>query len=99
MIAFASQLIFVLHDCLNPTGGKLLQRPSKRMSIFESIGNLSICERVKIGGAPKSQRQVIVYAHECTILRSMTHCGSIMDSLPEVAFDHKSHHRDNEQSE
>ena len=42
-----------------------------------------------IGGAPKRQRQVIVYAHERTVLRSMTHCGSIMDSLPEVAFHHK----------
>ena len=62
LIAFASQLIFVLHDCLNP-----------------------------IGCAPKTQRQVTVYAHERTFLRSMTHCGSIMDSLPEVAFDHKAH--------
>ena len=34
-----------------------------------------------IGGAPKSQRQVIVYAHERTFLRSITHCGSVMDSL------------------
>ena len=54
-IAFASQLIFVLHDCLNP-----------------------------IGGAPKRQRQVIVYVLERTFLWSVTHCGSIMDSLPEV---------------
>ena len=60
LIAFASQLIFVLHDnlipshdCLNP-----------------------------IGGAPKSQRQVIVYAHECRSLRSVMHCGSVMESLP-----------------
>ena len=50
-----------------------------------------------IGGAPKSQRQVIVYAHERTFLRSMTHCGSVMDSLPEVAFDHKAHRRGDEQ--
>ena len=64
LIAFASQLIFVLHDCLIPTGG-----------------------------APKSQRQVIVYAHERTILRSMAHCGSIIDSLPGVAFDHNAHRR------
>ena len=64
LIASASQLIFVLHDCLNP-----------------------------IGAAPKSQRQVIVYTHERTFLRSMTHCGSIMDSLHEVAFDHKAHRR------
>ena len=64
LIVFASQLIFELHDCLNPTGG-----------------------------APKSQKQVIVYAHERTFLRSMTHCVSIMDSLPEVAFDHKAHRR------
>ena len=62
LIAFASQLMFVLHDCLNP-----------------------------IGGAPKSQRQVIVYAHERTFWRSMTQCGSIMDSHPEVAFNHKAH--------
>ena len=61
-LRFASQLIFVSHDCLNP-----------------------------IGGAPKSQRQVIVYAHERTFLRSMSHCGSVMDLLPEVAFDHKAH--------
>ena len=27
----------------------------------------------------------------------MTHCGSIMDSLPEVAFDHKTHRRGDEQ--
>ena len=39
----------------------------------------------------KSQRQVIVYTHERSFLRSMTHCGSVMDSLPEVAFDHKAH--------
>ena len=39
-----------------------------------------------IGSAPKCQRQVIVYAHERTF--SVTYCGSIMDSLPEVAFDH-----------
>ena len=38
LIAFASQLIFVLHDCLNP-----------------------------IGGVPKSQRQVIVSAHERSV--------------------------------
>ena len=60
LIAFASQLIFVLHDnlipshdCLNP-----------------------------IEGVAKSQKQVTVYAHERTFLRSMIHCGSIMDSLP-----------------
>ena len=64
LIAFASQLIFVFHDCLNP-----------------------------IGGAPKSQRQVTVYAHERTFLRPMTHCRSVMDSFPEVAFDHKAHRR------
>ena len=68
LIAFASQLMFVLHDCLNP-----------------------------IGGAPKGQRQVIVYAHERTFVRSMTHCGSIMDLLPEVAFDHKAHRHGDEQ--
>ena len=62
LIAFASQLSFVLHDCLNP-----------------------------VGGVPKSQRQVIVYAHERTFLRSMMHCGSVMDSLPEVAFNYKAH--------
>ena len=50
-----------------------------------------------IGGVPKSQRQVIVYAHECTFLRSVTHCGSVMDSLPEVTFDHKAHRHGNEQ--
>ena len=68
LIAFASQLMSVLHDWLNP-----------------------------IGGAPKSQRQVIVYAHERKFLRSMTHCGSIMDSLHEVAFDHKAHRSGDEQ--
>ena len=67
LIAFASQLIVVLHDCLNRTGG-----------------------------APKSQGQVIVYAHERTFLRSITHCWS-MDSLPEVAYDHKAHRHGNEQ--
>ena len=66
--SFLSQLIFALHDCLNP-----------------------------IGGALKSQRQVIVYAYKRTFLRSRTHCGSIMDSLPEVAFDHKAHRHGDEQ--
>ena len=50
-----------------------------------------------IGGVPISQRQVIVYVHERTFLWSMTHCGSIMDSLTEVAFDHKAHRRGDEQ--
>ena len=68
LIAFASQLIFVLRDCLNPIG----DMPKKK------------------------QRQVIVYAHECTFLRSMTHYGAIMDSFPEVAFDHKAHRRGDE---
>ena len=67
LIAFASQLIVVFHECLNP-----------------------------IGGAPKSQRQVIVYAHERTFLRSMTHCGSVMDSFPDVVFAHKAHRRGDE---
>ena len=67
LTVFASQLIFVLHDCLNP-----------------------------IGGAPKSQRQIIVYVHERTFLKSMTHCGLIMDSLPKVAFDHKAHRHGDE---
>ena len=68
LIAFASQLIFVLHDCLNA-----------------------------MGDAPKSQRQVIVYAYEGTFLRLITHCGSVMDSFPEVAFDHKAHRHGDEQ--
>ena len=37
-----------------------------------------------IGGALKSQRQVLVYAHERTFLRLVAHCGSVMDSLLEV---------------
>ena len=45
-----------------------------------------------------SHRKEIVYAHERTFLRSMTHCGSVMDSLLEVAFDHKAHRHGDEQN-
>ena len=68
LIAFASQLIFVVNDWLS--------KPGKRCA---------------------SQSQVIAHAHECTFLRSMTHCGSVMDSLPEDVFDHKDHRRCDEQ--
>ena len=40
-----------------------------------------------IGGAPKSQWQVIVYAHERTFLRSMVYCKSVIVSLSEIAFE------------
>ena len=51
-----------------------------------------------IGGVLKSQRQVIVYTHERTFLRSMAHCGSVMELLPDVDFDHTAHRRGDEQN-